>query len=476
MTPFRPGRLRFAVALVLVTACVDSSTAPPSNPPPPPPSSPPGIFYGTVVDSNAANTISARAIVTATGYDSVYLRFWRDGDTAMRSPAFPFGADSDSTVVVPVLGLDTVTTYSIETDLVHGDTAYAVDTATFRTGSLPAWIPRATGVGTGTPGYVVLSYPDGPVVVDNSGKVVWYLYRPDAILTSVTPQADGHYTWGGAAESSRAFAVLDDVGDSVGSLGCVGHPTRFHDVLVHASGDAWLLCDDTVTTDLTAYGGPSNALVAWTVVQHLDSTGTELFSWDAADHFALTDLPAKSLTSTSINATHGNGIVLDTDGNILISSRELSEITKIDAKTGDIIWRFGGSQNQFTILNDPKGSFQRQHGLEVVGPDEIQLLDDGDSAPSRLVRYRMDPAARTATLVWSFVDAPTTFTPVGGNSQVLANGHALVSFGKAGRVDEVDANGNRVWQLTGIDGEYVFRAERITSLYGRHFGDPVGAP
>lgn len=468
MTTSCLGRVPLALAIVLMTACVGSSTAPPS--------SPPGVFYGTVVDSNAANTISARALVTATGYDSVFVRFWRNGDTAVRSPSFAFTSGTDSTVVVPVLGLDTASTYQIETDLVHGHTTYAVDTATFHSGSLPAWIPEATGVGTGTPGYVVLSFRAGPVIIDNTGKVVWYLYRPDPILTSVTPQANGRYTWSGAGQMSAPFVVLDDLGDSVGSLGCVGRPTRFHDVLLHAAGDAWLLCDDTVTTDLTAYGGPVDATIAWTVVQHIDSAGNLLFSWDAADHFSVTDLPASELTAYSINATHGNGIVLDTDGNILMSSRELNEITKIDATTGDVIWRFGGSQNQFTILDDPKGAFQRQHGLEVVGPNEIQILDDGTSPPSRLVRYRMDPAAHTATLVWSFIDSPTTATPVGGSSQVLANGHALVSFGWAGRVDEVDANGQLVWELDGLEGIYIFRAERITSLYGRHFGDPVGAP
>lgn len=475
--PMRVGARRMLLLVLVgaVAGCADAPTG--SNPPPGggPPPRPAGVYYGTVIDSNDANTISARATVTAANYDSAFVRYWYPGGEVQRSPRFGF-ADGDSTVKIPVLGLDTARDYLIETRLVRGDTVTAADTGTFHSGSLPSWIPTITSTGTGTPGYVVLSFPLGPVTITNSGKVVWYVYRPDAILTSVTPQANGRYTWSGAAQSSNPFVVLNDLGDSVGALGCVGRPTRFHDVLVEAAGDAWLLCDDTVATDFTPYGGPADAVVTWSVIQHVDTTGVVLFSWDAGDHFAVTDLPPNELKASSVNATHGNGVVIDTDGNILMSSRELSEITKINAGTGDVMWRFGGSQNQFTILNDPKGAFQRQHGLEVVGPNVIQMLDDGDSVPSRLVRYRIDPAAHTATMLWSFVDSPTTFTPVGGNSQVLANGHALVSFGKAGRVDEVDANGNRVWQLNGIDGDYVFRAERITSLYGRHFGDPVGAP
>jgi hypothetical protein len=40
-----------------------------------------------------------------------------------------------------------------------------------------------------------------------------------------------------------------------------------------------------------------------------------------------------------------------------------------------------------------------------------------------------------------------------------------VSFGKEGRVLEVDAFGQKRWELTGIDDLYVFRAQRIPSLY-----------
>src|SRR5690606_1095470 len=119
----------------------------------------------------------------------------------------------------------------------------------------------------------------------------------------------------------------------------------------------------------------------------------------------------------------------------------------------------------FTYLNDPKGTFERQHGVRVAGPSEIQLLDNGTSAPSRMVRYLLNPAQKTALLVMAFEDGPTTFTAVGGGTDHYPSGHGGVTFGRAGRVVEVDPAGNRAWELTGLDGEYVFRAMRIASLY-----------
>jgi hypothetical protein len=53
---------------------------------------------------------------------------------------------------------------------------------------------------------------------------------------------------------------------------------------------------------------------------------------------------------------------------------------------------------------------------------------------------------------------------LGGTTQNLPAGRALVSYGTAGRVEEYDASGSVVWEIHG-DAGYVFRAQRIGSLY-----------
>jgi hypothetical protein len=53
---------------------------------------------------------------------------------------------------------------------------------------------------------------------------------------------------------------------------------------------------------------------------------------------------------------------------------------------------------------------------------------------------------------------------LGGTTQDLPGGRALVAFGDGGKVQEYDAVGNVVWEIEGNAG-YVFRAERIASLY-----------
>lgn len=100
-----------------------------------------------------------------------------------------------------------------------------------------------------------------------------------------------------------------------------------------------------------------------------------------------------------------------------------------------------------------------------MGPGLIQLLDNGTVAPSRFVRYAVDEQTLTAVRVLEFVSEEGSFTSVGGSTEVVGTNGALVSFGRAGKVVEVDATGVETFDLTGLDGVYIFRASRIPSLY-----------
>ncbi|MEO8199326.1 MAG: aryl-sulfate sulfotransferase [Gemmatimonadota bacterium] len=448
------------IAVALCSCTSDEPGGPSSTP----------TFNTATVAANPSNTISAEATIDASHYDSAFIRFWALGVALDSTPRFAFV--DDLPLKVPVLGMDTSTTYSLEMNLVSGGRIDAVDTASFTTGGLPAWIPAMSAIGTDTtPGYLAMSFPLGAVIVDNTGKVRWFKSLDGGVLNTFQAHKNGLYTIIDVSDPETKFHVLNSLGNEIGTLQCVGFPTRFHDLYVQAGGDYWITCDDTRTMDLTALGGVNAATVMATVVQHVSKDGLVLFEWNSFDHFQITDLPLADRTGVNVNFTHGNGIELDDDGNLLMSFRSLSEITKINVSTGAIMWRLGGLQNQFTFLNDSKGFFERQHGLRKAAPGMIQLLDNGLVAPSRFVRYLIDPQNLTALLVMEFIDSPTTFTNVGGNTQYYSNGHAAVSFGKAGRVVEVDPSGNRAWELTGPEGNYVFRVQRFHSLYAPGVGD-----
>jgi hypothetical protein len=106
-----------------------------------------------------------------------------------------------------------------------------------------------------------------------------------------------------------------------------------------------------------------------------------------------------------------------------------------------------------------------QHSARATTTGAILLLDNlGDTSASRAERYVLDEKQKTAQLIRSYGSLPGVVTQIGGSAQDLPNGHTLVSFGTAGRVEEYDAAGRVVWRIEQGAG-YVFRAQRIGSLY-----------
>jgi outer membrane protein assembly factor BamB len=452
-----PAALLVVFPVLVLAACGDD----PAGPEPIDPE-----FITAVVVANPANAISAEVKVQALGYESVQIRVWRDGEVAQMTPPVPF--NGDTTIAAAVLGLHPVSDYSFEVVLNVGSVQDAVDTQAFTTGALPDWLPSPTGSGASpSPGFVTLSLAAGPAIADNTGRIVWYLASPDTVLTNFQAHADGTYTVFGRGDEGP-YRVYDELGRRIDRLGCVGwESTRFHEVRVMAGGDYWVLCDETTIEDLTQHGGGAAVEFDWTVLQHVAEDRELLWEWKTSDHFEITDHGTDGFpTAERVNMTHGNAIAFDTDGNILLSFRNLNEVTKIDAQTGDVIWRFGGGfQNEFTFVGDPKGRIEGQHGLRVVEPGVIQLMDNGDQPPSRLVRYRMDEQAMTATLVLEYIHASSVYSRVGGGTDVMPSGGGLVSFGRGGVVAEVSEAGEQVWELLNLDGLYVFRTQRLPSLY-----------
>ncbi len=247
-----------------------------------------------------------------------------------------------------------------------------------------------------------------------------------------------------------------------------GYQTDGHDIQLTRTGSAVLFGFDFRLIDLTYLGGAPDAQVLGNVLQEVESSGKVLFQWSAFDHFAITDIdPSIPLTTQRIDWNHGNAIEIDSDGNYLVSFRSLSEVTKIDAHTGAVLWRLGGARNEFRFQPDTL-KFSFQHGLRRLPNGNLILFDNGNThSPnfSRAVEYRVDEGARTATLVWQYRPNPDLPSFALGFAQRLADGNTLVTFGPRGTVHEVSSSSQRLWELTIPQGLWIYRAYRINSLY-----------
>jgi hypothetical protein len=461
--------LRIPGAVVLV-ACATEPAGPSLRVPP--------TIEAVAVAASSHNVLSVIVSVSVRNADSVAVRF-RLADVAAAddsaTPAVATVDDSAMAVIVPVFGLLPSRRYVLRTLAYGADGVAESDSLEITTGELPSDLPRYSASGSDpSTGFVVFAAGMYGLVIDNTGRVVWYRRFPNGPGLSFMAEPNGRYVARpGTSDPSQigSWVEVDPLGNFTRTLGCAGNlQSRPHDLISELDGSYWLLCDKVRTMDLTAEGGVATARVTGTDVQHVSSGGALLFSWSPFDHFAITDGEPSDRIGPTVNWTHGNALDLDVDGNLIVSFRNLSEVTKINTVSGAVIWRMGGRRNQFAFLDSPNPPFTGQHSARVVARGSLIVLDNmGTPGESRAEAYKVDETAMTARLERAYFSFPGVVTQIGGSAQSLPGGRTLASFGTAGRVEEYDSTGRVIWRIDGNAG-YVFRAERIRSLYAPGVG------
>jgi hypothetical protein len=241
---------------------------------------------------------------------------------------------------------------------------------------------------------------------------------------------DGTISW--FDQGRMAYVIMDKYLNETDLIPAMnGYSTDFHEFRLHEGG-YFLLAEDVRNMDLSAVieGGHENASVAGNVIQKIDSNKNVIFEWNSFDHFDLTD-SYSDLSSQIIDAVHINSIELDTDSTILISSRNLNEITKINLNTGEIIWRMGGKNNEFEFIDFDR-PFAGQHTLRRREGKIYTLFDNGldqDPQYSRGLVMEIDEELMQVKLLHEFRHSPEVYSRIVGNLQNPGNGNYLVYWG-----------------------------------------------
>jgi hypothetical protein len=308
------------------------------------------------------------------------------------------------------------------------------------------------------------------VIFDNSGSPIWYSREPDE-RRDFKAQPNGWATMmirDGYGGSGWGYIALDTNYEYVKTFrGTNGYSTDEHELKVLPDGGYFLICIRSITVDMSQYvtGGKKNATVSESCIEEFTAKDEMIFQWRGLDHFDIRDVELDDPTGSSIRFPHMNSIDLDDDGNIILSSRHISEVTKINRRTGEIIWRLGGAHNQFTFVNDELGGFKNQHAARVLGNGHYTLFDNGDlhNPPvSRAVEYELDTTNMTATLVWEFRDKPDKYSFYMGNVQRLPNGNTLINWAVSNlpKLTEVRPDGTKAFEMNFVDQWECYRVHR----------------
>ena len=457
-------------------------------------------IVNALVAQNPNNNLSALVRFAARNADSARLTYHINPDahvggtvSDLSTPFFPVRGD---TGVIPALGLREHTSYEI-TLHVSSRNGEADTTMSFYGGQLPLELsklrlaPNQSSFDPITPDYILTDFTGASgaylVVFDETGHVCWYRQfqaEPGESAIDADRQVNGDYTLfvgqsTGWQPTPGRFIEVNAAGDSITAYSATAPYTDPHELVLEYNGQTLAHVDilgyDFRQVDLSALGGTPNQTVAGHVILRQSPAGVVEFSWNAWDHFSIADWifvqPGLAQMPT-IDFDHPNSLIKDSDGNYIVSFASLGEITKIDATTGQMIWRFGGRHNQFTIIGDPLNGFGIQHHAHVLPNGNLLFIDNGarhTPPESRAVEYHLDLNARTATMVWQYRHSPPLFSPFAGSAQRLENGNTLVAFGAAAQVAEVTPQGSVVWeaqmQKAGAKVPFFYRAIRLQSLY-----------
>ena len=317
----------------------------------------------------------------------------------------------------------------------------------------------------------------GPLILDNRGKVVWFLPVPSPGATDFRLQ---HYRgrpvltwWRGRSED----------GDDVGRYSIYDSSYRLVKQVLPANGLSGDMHEFVLTRRNTALMTLSHSVsvkgrtVLEGAFQEIDlATGRAVFEWHSIDHVRLVEsyyrLPRNS--DRTYDYFHINSIEVEPDGNFLVSARNTHTIYKVSRRTGRILWRLGGRRSDFSFGRGAR--FAWQHDIRRRSDGALTLFDN-EAAPtlrkqSRGLILRLDVKRRRAAVIRTFVHAPSLVAVDQGNMQRLANGHYFVGWGHEPYFTEFGPRGKTVF-----DGRFgrghvdSYRAYRF-----RWIGRPTSRP
>jgi len=292
------------------------------------------------------------------------------------------------------------------------------------------------------------------MIVDNNGALIYYKFLT-AHANDFKKQPTGDLTYFVYANRTQyvmdtAYTVTEEIKTKN------GYQTDMHDFLMLPNGNVMLLAYEEKRVDMSQIveGGYPDAVVFGCRIQELNPDREVIFEWSGFDHYEFTD-SYDDLTTETIDYIHCNSIEIDTDDNILLSSRDFNEITKINHKTGEIMWRLGGKNNQFEFINAIGAEdleFVRQHDARRAPNGNITLFDNRTfvSTYSRAVEYEVDEINMTAKLVWEYRNDPDIYTMGLANTQRLTNGNTIIGWGhsRTYAVTEVKQDGTKLFELS----------------------------
>lgn len=425
-----------------------------------------GAYLSEVEIVDCENALRIPFNLTFSKACSYQVEYWKKGEPAA---VFKTKVRPSSENHVAVMFLYPATEYEYRFVIFDGDRTISTDKAAFITGRLPIDIPQFEVDGSyparEIPGYVFQMEATTPGYVtfcDTDGNVVWYEKMEKAVrqayfdIGSGTIAMNLGFKTGESSSFQRLgekIVVMDLEGkrliDCSSSEETVEYP--HHEIRQMPHGRLLMLHNVVRKFDMTSQGGSAG--------QDVYGEGFTIFSegfhkdwtWDCFTELdPIVDSYLFDMGSFS-DLLHANSVAWDENGDFYFTVNHLSELWKIDGKTGEVLYRVGPHGN---MKMSEDAYADGLHAAVPLAADRVLCLDNGrGKSISRAVIYEMDTNAGTATLALS-VPLPQELSSRDRSNVCISGDGSMLCFcstqGRATVFEDLNGNILKVLRRTQI--------------------------
>lgn len=305
---------------------------------------------------------------------------------------------------------------------------------------------------------VTLPYPNDNYVAlyDREGRPTWwYNYTSEGTTLDAHMTPDGEAvdlltTIDGSHVSTFLRVGLD------GQVQLLADAAGAHHAFVSQPDGGYIALSYDYIAEADAYGDAMRVLD--------DDFNLVYQPWTTTDAFTVPpDLPE---TDDGFDWTHANSITVDESGTqALVSLYNLDTVVMVDLTTGDTEWRLGGGLSDWLLPQD--ATLDGQHMAHFVDGG-ILVFNNGSPqsdgltvARSEILQYSI---GEEVEVVRRWTEEDEIYVANLGNADPDAEGWLTVGWGVTGRLTEMNADWEKVFQMDmslGSPFGYVHRVETL---------------
>jgi len=432
--------------------------------------------------STAENALRATVDVKANKACTYTIRFWKT-ELGEENAETTKEYSSETGLKASVKYLDPETDYQLQVITNDGWTSDVID---FKTSTLPEDLPVYSVIkskdGDWLDGYIFQCDNKEPgylTLCDYSGKVVWYdtygqgirtlFYEPETgliylstgfkfdstisdrfVAELIIADLDGNIIWKEVqpVESYDNSAHHEFRPDNNGNL------IVLHSVLKeYKDEDCW-------GDGFTVRDRSGKVLFTWNHFKWLNPDESDYLDWDLSTY----------------DYVHCNSVAQDSNGDYYITMNWITEVWKVDGKTGEVIYRFGGHGDIALTGQEIAGKTTQPadkyldgglHSVVVLAPDYLLMYNNGRKTTEKLSRgvfVKIDPSTKTGYYE-RIIDEPSPqFSPSRSNVQIINDNLLMFCNTNSKRLFFCDMTGNviRTMSREGISYRaYWFPADKL---------------